>query len=107
VLSAACFGLVPLLLWVLKWGRYTQLIPYPVVGGFLAGVGLMMLIATLQFLVGTTVPVDNIPQFLSWEMTVRWLPALIGAGLLYWGINRIKSVLLLPIGLICILVLFY
>jgi SulP family sulfate permease len=107
VLSAACFGLVLLLLGVLKWGKYTQLIPYPVVGGFLAGVGLMMLIATIQFLSGVTVTVANIPQFLSWEMTVRWLPALIGAGLLYWGINRIQSVLLLPIGLICILVLFY
>ena len=67
----------------------------------------MMLIATIQFLSGVTVTMDSLPQFLSWEMTVRWLPALIGAGLLYWGINRIQSVLLLPIGLICILVLFY
>ena len=31
VLSTACFGLVLLLLGSLKWGRYTQLIPYPVV----------------------------------------------------------------------------
>src|SRR6202048_1012315 len=107
VLSAACFGLVLLLLGVLKWGKYTQLIPYPVVGGFLAGVGLLMLSATIHFLSGVTLTMDSLPQFLSWEMTLRWLPSLIAAGLLYWGINRIRSAMLLPIGLICILVLFY
>ena len=77
VLSTACFGLVLLLLGVLKWGKYTQLIPYPVVGGFLAGVGLMMLTATIELLSGVTVTMDSLPQFLSWEMTLRWLPSLI------------------------------
>jgi sulfate permease, SulP family len=107
VLSTASFGLVLLLLGILKWGKYTQLIPYPVVGGFLAGVGMLMLSATIKFLSGVTVTMDSLPQFLSWEMTLRWLPSLIAASLLYWGMNRIRSVLLLPIGLVCVLVLFY
>jgi sulfate permease, SulP family len=107
VLSTASFGLVLLLLGALKWGKYTQLIPYPVVGGFLAGVGLMMLIATIQLLSGVTVSMESLPQFLSWEATLRWLPSLIAAGLLYWGMNRIRSVLLLPLGFASILILFY
>jgi sulfate permease, SulP family len=107
VLSTASFGLVLLLLGALRWGKYTQLIPYPVVGGFLAGVGLMMLIATIQLLSGVTVSMESLPQFLSWEATLRWLPSLIGAGLLYWGMSRIRNVLLLPLGFACILILFY
>jgi SulP family sulfate permease len=107
VLSTACFGLVLLLLGVLKWGKYTHLIPYPVVGGFLAGVGMMLLSATIEFLSGVAVTMDSLPQFLSWEMTLRWVPSLIAASLLYWAMNRIRSALLLPIGLICVLVLFY
>ena len=107
VLATASFGLVLLLLGALKWGKYTQLIPYPVVGGFLAGVGLMMLIATIQLLSGVTVSMDSLPQFLSWEATLRWLPSLIGAGLLYWGMSRIRNVLLLPLGFASILILFY
>jgi sulfate permease, SulP family len=107
VIATWSFGLVLLLLGISKWGKYTQLIPYPVVGGFLAGVGLLMLSATIHFLSGVTMTMDSLPQFLSWEMTLRWLPSLIAAGLLYWGINRIRSPMLLPIGLICILVLFY
>ena len=107
VLSTACFGLALLLLGALKWGKYTQLIPYPVVGGFLAGVGLMMLTATIELLSGVTVTMHSLAQFFSWEMLLRWLPSLIAASLLYWAMLYIRSVLLLPFGLICILILFY
>jgi sulfate permease, SulP family len=107
ILSSASFGLVLLLLGTLEWGKYTQLIPYPVVGGFLAGVGMMMLTATIQFLSGVTVSIESLPQLLSWETALRWLPSLIAAGLLYWGMRHVRSVLLLPIGLLCILILFY
>jgi sulfate permease, SulP family len=107
VLSTACFGLVLLLLGTLKWGRYTQLIPYPVVGGFLAGVGMMMLTATIEFLSGVTLNMHSLSQFFSWEISLRWLPSLIAASLLYWAMHRIRSVLLPPLGLICIVLLFY
>jgi SulP family sulfate permease len=98
VLSTASFGLVLLLIGALKWGKYTQLIPYPVVGGFLAGVGIMMLSATIQFLSGVTMTMDSLPQLLSWELTLRWLPSLIAAALLYWGMHRVRNIFLLPIG---------
>ena len=107
VLSTASFGLVLLLLGVLKLGKYTQLIPYPVIGGFLAGVGMLVLSATIRFLSGITPTMDSLHQFLSWQMTLRWLPSLIAASFLYWGMNRIRNVLFLPIGLISILILFY
>jgi SulP family sulfate permease len=107
VLSTASFGSVLLLIGALKWGKYTQLIPYPVVGGFLAGVGIMMLSATIQFLSGVTMTMDSLPQLLSWELTLRWLPSLIAAALLYWGMHRVRNIFLLPIGFACILILFY
>src|SRR5262245_59336495 len=107
VVSTASFGLVLLLLGILKWGKYTQLIPYPVVGGFLAGVGLLMLSATINSLSGVALSIGTLPQFLSWDVTLHWLPSLIAATLLYWGMNRIRSVLVLPVGLVCVLILFY
>jgi len=67
----------------------------------------MMLSATIEFLSGITLTIESLPQLFSWEMTLRWLPSLIAACLLYWGMSRIRSVWLLPIGLICIFVLFY
>jgi SulP family sulfate permease len=107
VLSTASFGLTLLFLGVLRFGKYTQLVPYPVIGGFLAGVGVLLLIATIRFLSGITPTLHSLPQLFSWQMTLRWLPSLIAASLLYWGMKRIRHVLFLPIALIGILISFY
>ncbi len=107
ILSTASFGLTLLLLGVLRFGKYTQLIPYPVIGGFLAGVGVMVLIATIRFQSGITPTLDNLPQLFSWQTALHWLPSVIAGGLLYWGMNRIRHVLFLPIALIGIVILFY
>jgi SulP family sulfate permease len=107
VLSTASFGLALLLLGVLRLGKYTQLVPYPVIGGFLAGVGVLVLIASIRFLSGVTPTLDSLPQLFSWQLALRWLPSLIAASLLYWGMNRVRHVLFLPIALIGIVILFY
>ena len=107
VLSTASFGLALLLLGVLRFGKYTQLVPYPVIGGFLAGVGVLVLIAAIRFLSGITPTFDRLPQLFSWQTALRWLPSLIAGSLLYWGMNRIRHVLFLPIALIGIVISFY
>lgn len=107
ILSTASFGLALLLLGVLRFGRYTQLIPYPVIGGFLAGVGVLVLIATICFQSGITPTLDSLPQLFSWQIALHWLPSLIAGSLLYWGMSRIRHVLFLPIALIGIVISFY
>ncbi len=107
VLSTASFGLALLLLGVLRFGKYTQLIPYPVIGGFLAGVGVMVLIATIRFQSGITPTLDSLPQLFSGQTALHWLPSVIAGGLLYWGMSRFRHVLFLPIALIGIVILFY
>jgi sulfate permease, SulP family len=107
ILSTASFGFALLLLGYLRLGKYTQLVPYPVIGGFLAGVGALLLLATIRFLSGITPTLDSLPQLFSWQIILRWLPSLIAASLLYWGMNRIRHVLFLPIALIGILISFY
>jgi sulfate permease, SulP family len=107
VLSSASFGLALLLLGVLRLGKYIQLIPYPVIGGFLAGVGLMLWIASIRFLSGITPTLESLPDLFSGQIMVRWLPALIAAGLLYWGMNRVRHALFMPMALIGLVLLFY
>ena len=106
-LSTVSFGLALLLLGLLKFGKYTQLVPYPVIGGFLAGVGVLVLIAAIRFLSGVTPTLESLPRLFSSPIIVRWLPALIAAILLTWGMQRIRHVLFLPIALIGIVILFY
>ena len=107
VLSTAGFGLVLLLLGLLRLGKYAQLVPYPVIGGFLAGVGLLLLIATIRFLSGTSPSLESLPQFFSWPKTLCWAPSLLAAGLLYWGMKRVRHVLFLPTALGGVVILFY
>jgi len=107
VLSTASFGLALLLLGVLKLGKYTQLVPYPVIGGFLAGVGVLVLITAIRFLSGVAPTLDSVPQLFSWQTALHWLPALIAGGLLYWGMKSIRHVLFLPVALIGIVISFY
>ena len=107
VLSTASFGLALLLLGVLRLGKYTQLVPYPVIGGFLAGVGVLVLLATIRFQSGITPTLESLPQLFSWQIGLRWLPSLIAGSLLYWGMSRVRHVLLLPIVLTGIVILFY
>jgi sulfate permease, SulP family len=107
LLSTASFGLTLLLLGLLRLGKYTQLVPYPVIGGFLAGVGVLLLLATIRFLSGITPTLDNFTLLFAWPTTLRWLPSLVAASLLHWGMNRIRHVLFLPISLIGIVIWFY
>jgi SulP family sulfate permease len=107
ILSTAGFGLALLLLGILKLGKYTQLVPYPVIGGFLAGVGVLLFLATIRFLSGITPSLDKFTPLFTWPMILRWLPSLIAACLLHWGMNRIRHVLFLPVSLIGIVIWFY
>ena len=98
-LSTVCFGLVLLLRGVLKWGKYTQLIPYPVVGGFLAEVGMIdaerHYRISFRYHAGHREPP---PAFLMGNdfavaaLRDRCLPFVL-------GMSRIRSVWLLPSGL--------
>jgi len=107
VASTLLFGATLWLLGSLRLGKLAQLIPYPVVGGFLAGVGIMVMTATLGFLTGTPPMLSNIPDYFAGVETFRWLPALAVAVLLYFGMGRIRHFLFLPGMLVAFVGVFY
>src|SRR5271167_1955500 len=67
VFSTASFGLALLLLGVLRFGRYTQLVPYPVIGGFLAGVGVHVLFLPIA-LIGIVISFYIVTSILSFSL---------------------------------------
>lgn len=105
--STALFGIALTLLGYLRLGKFAQLIPYPVVGGFLVGVGLLVLIATIRFLSGMTLSMASLPALFEPHELVKWSPAVLASLLLYFGMKAIRHILFLPLGLVSVVVLFY
>lgn len=98
-LATAATGATFLLLGRLRLGRLVRFVPYPVVGGFLAGTGWLLVVGGLEVLVGRGITLATLPQLLEPAVAARWVPGLVGAvGLLAW-LRRSTRPAVLPAGL--------
>ncbi|HRI72208.1 MAG TPA: SulP family inorganic anion transporter, partial [Polyangium sp.] len=106
-LSALVTGGVFLLLGVLRLGTLVRFIPYPVVGGFLAGTGWLLFTGSLSVMIDAPMTFGNLGALLKTTAIINWAPGL-GLGIvLTLLIRRYHHFLLLPGLLIAAIVLFY
>jgi SulP family sulfate permease len=106
-LSTILTGLFLFILGWLRLGRWARFIPYPVMGGFLAGTG--WLIARSSFKVMTGVPLGfaQLSQLLQFDTELHWLIGLLFALLLLFVLKRYKHFLVLPCMLLAGVVFFH
>ncbi len=82
-----------------RWGHLTRYIPPPVVGGFLAGVGWLLLAGAVETLTGRDLAPDDLGALVSVEMMLRWLPAVLLGALVCLLRRKRPSGLNLPVVL--------
>lgn len=75
-LSALGTGTLFLLLGRFRLGNLVRYMPYPVVGGFLAGVGWLLTRGSITIMTGVTPSLTNLPFFFTGETLALWLPGL-------------------------------
>ncbi|MCY3831448.1 MAG: SulP family inorganic anion transporter [Chloroflexi bacterium] len=107
LLSAMITGGVLFVLGIMRAGGLIRYIPYPIVGGFMAGVGWLVFNAGFIVLFGLRLNAESLPVLFESEIFARWLPALVFALSILGLRARVKSTLILPGGIIVSLVLFY
>ncbi|MEM8638673.1 MAG: SulP family inorganic anion transporter [Cyanobacteria bacterium P01_G01_bin.54] len=96
VISTLLTGILLFILGQLKLSRFIRFIPYPVLGGFLAGVGLLLTQGSFTVMTGAPLTFRNIPLLLARSQVLLWLPGLLLALVLKGILPRYKQFWVLP-----------
>lgn len=105
--TALLTGLFFLLLGYFRLGGLVRFLPYPVVGGFLAGTGWLLVQGAFGVMAGAPLTLFNLPALLRTEALVLWLPGVLFALVLFLALRRIHHFLTMPLVLVATFVLFY
>lgn len=107
VISTVLSGLLLLLLGRLKLGNQVQLIPYPVIGGFMGGTGLILIQGSLQVMTDVEFGLSQLSIYLQPDLLPNWVTGVICALILLFVSNRYKHFLTIPVTLLAFIGIFY
>ncbi len=103
LVAGACF----LLIGRLKLGLLVRYLPYPVVGGFLAGTGWVLVLGGIGVMSDSSLHMSNLYMLIQPELLARWLPGLFFAIILMILLNRSHNTLIFPGVILGAIALFY
>jgi len=106
-LTALLTGLFFLVLGSFKLGGLVRFLPYPVVGGFLAGTGWLLVQGSFGVVAGAPLTLAHLPTLLQSAALILWAPGVLFALVLFLGLRRIHHFLTMPAVLVVAFVLFY
>jgi len=87
----------------LKLGKFVNLLPMPVVAGFLGGTGCLLLLGGIKSATGDLASGD----LLATDAVIRWLPCVALALFIYVAGRRIKHSLLIPASMLAASLLLF
>jgi SulP family sulfate permease len=90
-----------------KLGNLIRFIPYPVIGGFLAGTGWLLLVGAMSVLTGESPGISNLSYLLQTEMLLRWLPGVVLAIMILLILRRFDHFLIMPALILTAAAVFY
>lgn len=90
-----------------KLGGLVRFLPYPVVGGFLAGTGWLLFTGSINMMADFPPTISGLSDLFQAETTLLWLPGLVLAIILMAVTNRYNHFLLLPCLVLGAVIIFY
>lgn len=106
-LTSVLTGTFFLILGTFRLGDLIRYVPYPVVGGFLAGTGWLLAKGGIGIVTGTPLSWATISAYGRGEILVKGTLVTVLAGLLVWGARRYRHPLVVPAALATVVALFY
>ncbi|MEP0918793.1 SulP family inorganic anion transporter [Leptolyngbya sp. DQ-M1] len=107
VLNSIVGGAILMALGKFRLGGLIRFIPYPVVGGFIASTGLLLVQGALQSLSDVDYDHLTVSVFLQPNVLLQWLPAVFFALAMYVLPKSFQHFLLLPGIIVASIALFY
>ena len=92
-------GITSVVLGIRRRGDLVRFVPYPVVGGFLAGVGWLLVAGGVAVTVNESPFLLPIADLFSRDALVRWVPAVVLGGLLLVSRRVVRRPLTVPVVL--------
>ncbi len=95
-LAALTTGLGIWLLGTLRMGNFVRFIPYPVIGGFLAGSGWLLATGSVKAVTGIPLTLDNLERLLGGGAILPWVPSAVFGAALFVAQMRLRHWAVLP-----------
>jgi SulP family sulfate permease len=107
MLTSLVMGVLFLALGTCKLGGLIRFIPYPVIGGFLAATGWVLIGGSIGLMTGVSLAWANLPHLLAADAVVGWGPGILFGLVALVVTRRIRHALCFPALLAAALLLFY
>ncbi len=91
----------------LRLGNLIRYIPYPVIGGFLAGSGWLLVRGALRVMTGRALTLEALPSFFSYDGLAQWLPGALFGCFLFFLLKRLRHALTVPLLVFGAIGLYY
>ncbi|MBE0683298.1 MAG: SLC26A/SulP transporter family protein [Anaerolineales bacterium] len=107
VITSVVTGFILLLIGQFKLGNLVRYIPYPVVGGFLAGTGWLLTRGAFEVMAGETFSLQTLLKLIQSENLILWLPGTIYAVVILVVLRRTSHFLVWPALIFGAVAIFY
>jgi SulP family sulfate permease len=106
-LTSVLTGIFFLLLGWFKSSGFVRYIPYPVVGGFLAGTGWLLSLGAMNVMTNLSLSLASLPQIFSLDKLMSWVPGIVFGVMLLLVLRRSNHYLITPGAVVLATLLFY
>ncbi len=107
IITDLIIGLFLLMLGYFQLGELIRFLPYPVIGGFLAGTGWLLMTGGLGVMTSLSMNLGKLPMLAQTHYLPYWLPGLAFAIILFVVLKHFNHFAILPSLLLGTIALFY